>query len=781
MTELRSHPHLTLAEHLAQIREAIGGIRGRHSRTLISVATEAFRWLDDSVTLHDAGKASAAFQRYIADPKKYKGRKDDKVHTPLSTVCALRFAQAEGWDWRRALAVALIAAGHHSDFKTARNLDDAFCSMEDVIDKQIATLDWEALDRAIGIGVPRPGGASGADLCVEASDYLEESIEVLQELAVVDAIAYRLLCQLAFSILLEADKAFLAVPATDLPRYLEPRQADLPPNLVDDFIAGKPATTINPLRTEARQEFFAGLARAGGRRVQTMTLPTGTGKTLLAASWALTLREQLTQQEGQPPLVLIVLPFLAIIDQTANEYAQLFAKRLEDGELITYHSLSDRTFAPDLEEPSQDFFLDTWQSDVVLTTFDQFLFALLSPKGRHQMRFHHLADALIVLDEVQAMPCVLWDPLRKMLDGLTKLGTTHVLAMSATQPGFLGDAHELITDPGTFFQKMRRYRLVLRHRTPLKLSVFIAQCQARLSEWAGKRVLITLNTRRSARTVRDELAKALPEGVRLEFISADVTPRDRLAAIRRIRASGEKGQSCLVVSTQCIEAGVDIDMDLVIRDFGPLDCLIQVAGRCNRHNFRARCDVEIVSLEDDNQDRLFAGMIYDKILLQATWVILGDKEEVNEEEVFPLTQRYFAQLAKEKDTGERVTKALARWEEADSARHLLRGKQPPQVAFVVVENDPALCPDLEAVRWIEDRWERRRALRRLARRLAENTVHVYQRGDLDPADFADSFPPDKTGDEVWFWLLRPGHYSAERGLELLRGIDEAGESWGMIL
>src|SRR5207253_3610762 len=129
---------------------------------------------------------------------------------------------------------------------------------------------------------------------------------------------------------------------------------------------------------------------------------------------------------------------------TVTEYQAVFKDRVEPGELISYHSLADRTYARDLEDTSQDFFLDTWQSNVVITTFDQFLFALLSPKGRHQMRFHHLADALIVMDEVQALPCILWDPLRQALDGLTRMGTTHVLAMSATQPGFLPAAHKLI-------------------------------------------------------------------------------------------------------------------------------------------------------------------------------------------------------------------------------------------------------------------------------------------------------------------------------------------------
>src|SRR5262249_12569772 len=156
-------------------------------------------------------------------------------------------------------------------------------------------------------------------------------------------------------------------------------------------------------------------------------------------------------------------PFLTVIEQTADEYDCLFPGASDTGVITNYHSISDRTYAPDLEDQSQDFFLDTWRSDVVVTTFDQFLYALLSPKARHQMRFHHLADAVVVLDEVQAFPCGLWEPLRHVLTELTRLGSTHILAMSATQPGFLPDARELIDRPDEYFGRMKRYQIVLRH------------------------------------------------------------------------------------------------------------------------------------------------------------------------------------------------------------------------------------------------------------------------------------------------------------------------------
>jgi len=538
---------------------------------------------------------------------------------------------------------------------------------------------------------------------------------------------------------------------------------------------------MDGVRTRARVALFAGLSSAGTSRVHTMTLPTGTGKTLLAVSWALTLREYIRRGGAPPPLVLIVLPFLAVIDQTVDEYQKLFANQMQAGDLITYHSLSDGTFAPDLEDKSQEFFLDSWQSNVVITTFDQFLFALLSPKTRHQMRFHHLADAVIVMDEVQAFPCRLWDPLRQALDTLTSMGSTRVLAMSATQPGFLPDAHELFERPEeNFFSQMGRYRLVLRHREPLLLSRFIEECVQRVGEWKGKRVLLTLNTRRSAKALRDALAQpAATAELPLEFLSADVTPADRLRSIRRIK----DGQPCLVVSTQCVEAGVDIDMDLVVRDFAPLDSLIQIAGRCNRNGARDRGLVEIVLLEDDaSPSRRLSDYVYDdRIQLDLTHSILAPLVTVDEEAIFPLTRRYFAELSQRKDTGEEVTTAWLRWKEPPACvRKLLRGTERRQIAFVIVGQDPSLRIDLAAACSQLDPWDRRRAMQRLAGRIAQITVSVYERDNLDPSDYAHPFPDEARRDDVWFWLLRDGFYTPQRGIALA-GTGHGDDSWGMIL
>jgi CRISPR-associated endonuclease/helicase Cas3 len=774
MKALRSHPKLLLSEHLAQMHTAAQVLWSRHSLTLREQCANVWDWIVESITFHDAGKASDPFQVYIANPERYRGQKQLKSHTPLSLVCALAHGRGHEWPWPKCVAVSAIAAGHHSELKNEDELRHVFAldAMACILGKQLKTLDWDALDSALGVEASRISNVDGIDLCSEVDDHLAALFEQLR--GAPDRLSYRLRCQLAFSVLLEADKAFLAVEPADLERYLNPGPVDLPATLVHDFLSGKASSTVNPIREEARSAFLDRLPAAGGARIHTVALPTGTGKTLLGATWAFSHRQRLTAEGSWPPKVIIVLPFLSIVDQTVKEYGELLKSRVRPGDLVNYHSLSERVFDPELDTKSQGFFLDTWQSDVVITTFDQLFLALFSPKTKHQIRFHNLADALIILDEIQSVPCILWEPLNRALAGLTELGSTHILAMSATQPGFLSEPFELIKDPARFFERMGRYRLVLRHRSPIPISDFIDDCRRRLKDWKGRRVLITLNTRRSARQV----FVALRSKTKLPvfFITGDRTPRDRLAAIAEIKT----GEPCLVVSTQCVEAGVDIDMDVVIRDFAPLDSLIQIAGRCNRNGDSPRCTVEVVSLVDDTSSHSFAAQIYDPILMQETRRVLDGRDVVDEEQIHALNRQYFDLLRDKKNLGSKHVEDWLNWRETEPVQRLFRGVQRPQLAFVVADQAPDLIASLRTTRAEPDRWEKKRKFRDMATAIAQVTVSVYDKPEIDPTSFAEAFPPEAGREDAWFWLLNPGIYDPDHGLDLSPSSDDE-HSWGALI
>lgn len=339
--------------------------------------------------------------------------------------------------------------------------------------------------------------------------------------------------------------------------------------------------------------------------------------------------------------------------------------------------------------------------------------------------------------------------------------------MSATQPALLSGARELAgneTEVAELFVRFRRYRIRCRHRDELTLDSFIEELLQRLPDWrhAGQRVLITLNTRASARTVWRAIVEAVQDDIPVWLISADVTPRDRLVKIAAIRHD----QPCIVVSTQTIEAGVDIDMHISLRDFAPLDALIQVAGRCNRNNRLGDYggQVELLSLRSP-KGRRFSELVYDRILLDVTREVLSAFDHVAEEQVFELSRRYFSALKLRKDTGTDLTRKFARWEDWPQDIHtLLRGEQREQICFVVPdpEQSDELRGRIKTALNIADMWEQREALRRLAPQLQQRTVCLYARPDLHPDDYAEPIGP--------FWLLHPGWYSPESGLDL--GLDK---------
>lgn len=771
-SSLKSHPHLFLHEHINQVRKACWSIKQWHSH--YSINSRIRQLTNLAAQLHDTGKGTRFFQEYIQDPDQYRGDPQNKAHTTLSLLLTLAAARWLGLDPLDGFILAAVTVGHHSELPTVpeRRLGGVICPKRDInsftggdkarlLKKQLNNLDLAALAQETEVDW-RAIAEEPEETFREAKRYLER--EVLPRFAALnleEGVTFRLVAQLVFSLLLESDRALLAI--SDPVQYLTRDPKPWRSKWIEDRIGHTVSSRTNDLRRQARATVLQVIESHWEEKIFSLTAPTGCGKTLLAATWALKLREGLEAVGESCPRIIIVLPFLSVIDQTIKEYAGLLALggvELDGSWLMASHSLADRHYADGLADEEQQFLLDTWRSEIVITTYDQFLLSLLDPRARYQMRFHNLCDALIVMDEVQSLPCRLWEPMGRLLKGLVEVGNSRVLLMSATLPPFVYGAVPLLPDYGSYFRSFGRYRLLFQINQPQGLEEFIDSLVTRLPGWLteARRVMVTLNTRKSARKIRDALFAEWPEEYRdipLLFISADVTPRDRLAAIARIKAGGP----CLVVSTQCVEAGVDIDMDLVIRDFAPLDSLIQIAGRCNREGRQSqRGTVEIVDLINEN-DRRYSEYIYDPVHLAATRELIGDVVEVKEEEVLDLSDRYFSALAAKKDTGRVHVERFARWQEDLPVAEILRGKERFQWSFLVIEQDPMLLEAMQAAASIEDRWERREAWRRLAGRLAKISVSIFALPGFSPQQIANPFL------EHW-WILREGYYSSSCGLNM---------------
>jgi CRISPR-associated endonuclease/helicase Cas3 len=381
------------------------------------------------------------------------------------------------------------------------------------------------------------------------------------------------------------------------------------------------------------------------------------------------------------------------------------------------------------------------------------------------------------MDEVQALPPHLWHPFSTFIKHITNIGKSYLLVMSATQPRFLNDAIELIPairvgntekGPERYFEKMLRYKLLLKYKNKKAINDFICEMKNRLPEAKEEKIMIVFNTRDSAKIVFEALKDvAKSENRETYFLSSYVIPAERLDRIGKIKSS----KRALVITTQCVEAGVDIDMDYIIRDFGPLDSIIQVAGRCNREGEKGTKTVEIVRLYDPDAVSNFCpsgefnSMVYDTLSIDATVDILNKCEgnEILENKVFDLAKQYFTELRR-KDLGKNRTECLIDF----SHSYRRNGKQRKfdimtelrgelkQFNLIVEKHVPELRKEIEQISKEDmDRWERRRKIKRFSAKIAMNSISVnaYR---FNPDDIADKGKGD-------FYFLDSQYYDDEVG------------------
>jgi len=761
-SDIRSHPDLPLEKHLTQVTEiAVDLLENKQvSFPSLNLTREHLKELIIRAALfHDLGKATTYFQERLQTGKKFPN--GEHQHTGLSAMLAynplITYCKKNKLNESIALAPLMAMQFHHSEFKKEFPNDSAMDARLKEFKKEILTLpllsDAGLTDKIDSIN-PTEIDCGFENLFSDMSDFTDEQ-----------KIEFRLLFLFIYSLLLEADKAYLAVNNKELYQR-KPIKVDT--EVIDKYkakIFKNKEAKINTDREKAYKEVLTGLNVLDlNNHIFTLTLPTGMGKTLLAASWAIKLRNKVQDELGFTPQIIVALPFLSIIDQTAKEYEK-FLNNPDEEMFLKTHSLSSFDFNG-YEANTAEFFVNIWKSQIVMTTFDQLLYAFFSDRPKHLMRFHNLLNSIIIMDEVQALPPHLWHPFSTFIKYITDIGKSYLLLMSATQPQIVDTAIELVPSAQKYFEELSRYRLVLKHKDIKSIDEFISEMKDRLPKMDEDKIMIVLNTRDSAKKVYENL-KDVAKDRETYFLSSYVIPFERLSRIDRIKDS----KRVLVVTTQCIEAGVDIDMDFVIRDFGPLDSIIQVAGRCNREGKKRRKIVEIVRLYDPDAKSSFcpsgefSAMVYDPLAIDATTDILNKchSNEILESHVFGLAKKYFNEL-KRKDLGKNRTECLLDF----SHKYLKNGRQHNfdikaelrgelrQYNLIVDKDIPKLKEEIEQIfREDMDRWERRRKLKELSGKIAMNSISVN----------AYMFNPDEIAykGKGNFYFLEARYYDDEIG------------------
>ncbi|UWX58581.1 CRISPR-associated helicase Cas3' [Chlorobaculum sp. MV4-Y] len=396
--------------------------------------------------------------------------------------------------------------------------------------------------------------------------------------------------RMLYSCLVDAD--FL-----DTELFMNPEQADLRSNAVDlatlkerfdRYMASKesgaPDTPVNRERKEILRE-----CREKGASLEpglfSLTVPTGGGKTLASMSFAL----EHAIRHGKKRII-VAIPYTSIIEQTAAVYREVFG----DDAVLEHHSNLD----PSRETPASRLASENWDAPIIVTTNVQLFESLFAARSSACRKLHNIVNSVVVLDEAQMLPTDFLQPIISVIKSLTAHFRTSVVLCTATQPvlsgkvgtgkdilnGFAeGSVRELMADPEKLFSVFQRVRVRM-----------LGQADER-HEWSEiaervrehEQVLCIVNTRKDCRALHGQM----PDGT--VHLSALMCPEHRSNVIAEVKSKLKAGEPVRVVSTQLLEAGVDIDFPTVYRSFSGLDSIAQAAGRCNREGRLERGDVVV--------------------------------------------------------------------------------------------------------------------------------------------------------------------------------------------
>ncbi|MCG3257648.1 MAG: CRISPR-associated helicase Cas3' [Candidatus Heimdallarchaeota archaeon] len=526
-------------------------------------------------------------------------------------------------------------------------------------------------------------------------DFSSDLQKQLKELTRTSSIDVYSLILFFYSVLLDADK--LNAAGLDI---VPERILGIRSRIIDNYKKAKfrsEKSKIDKIREQAYEEMQENVTKLDLKdKFYTVTLPTGAGKTLTGLSLALKLREKVETVYKFSPRIIYALPFLSIIDQNSETIKEILTSFLDANYLnllaesekkemgvlsdlpsnlyLTHHHLSDIKYIEMKQNDEiysyKDFntsllLTEGWHSEIIITTFVQLFHSLFTNRNRAIRKFHNIANSIILLDEVQNIPIKYWGLIRDFFRNFSAKFNCWVILMTATQPMIFEEKSiELVKDKALYFEEFDRFIYYI-DLQPKDIDTFLFELVSNIDDCKND-IMVVVNTIGVCKKIYEKLKNKYicefnnfeidNDGIlvfpSLEIINltTHILPYYRLRKIKRIKADKKRK---IIITTQLIEAGVDISVDEIYRDLAPLDSIVQTAGRCNRESKKKeKGTVKIIQLIDENQ-RFFHSYIYDPTLINISKTVL-DKlgNEVTEREFNLKAINMFYELSKERKAQE---------------------------------------------------------------------------------------------------------------------------------
>lgn len=511
--------------------------------------------------LHDRGKESGGFQAYIRkssgyDPKAFSTAK--KEHSYIGAILAHRH-QHDRLYW-----LSNAIAGHH---RGLYNIDELALKMTETIPEEVSqnVPDYKLPPPSLKLRLEDASHISRMLFsCLVDADWLDTEKFIDHD---------RAASRGKFSELDELDRKLQA--------YLRNLKA-LPPSHLNDL------RNVIQAKCEDAASLEPGFFE--------LTVPTGGGKTIASVIWAI--KHAMTFNKKR---VIIAIPFTSIIVQTAAMLREIFG----DENVVEHHSVMNESSADERSLLA----CENWDAPIIVTTNVQLFESMFSNRRAACRKLHSIVNSVVILDEVQTLPLKFLQPI---VDGMTtyaKLFGTSFLFCTASQPVLDGERmgggekpfkgigrdkiRSIISDDMRLHDQLRRAKIEI-DDAPYSYKSLAESLKKH------KRVLCIVSSRKHALELYNELSKDTNIAtIHLSRSMCSAHILEKIAEIKNILGDQEKG--IRVVSTQLIEAGVDIDFPVVYRQLAGLDSILQAAGRCNREGRAKEGKTIVFSFKDCQQ------------------------------------------------------------------------------------------------------------------------------------------------------------------------------------
>lgn len=394
------------------------------------------------------------------------------------------------------------------------------------------------------------------------------------------------------SILIDADRTDTMEFEEGKPALLEER-SQLFVNYRTKLLArlrafGEPTTKLNKLRNQLSDQCDAFAERGDG--IYTLSSPTGAGKTIASLRYAL--HEAVKTNKRH---IIYIIPYTSIIEQNSQVFRELLNGNPDDDtSILEFHSnVTDRVKASNEEKNEKeakeldhlDLAESSWDSPIIITTMVQFQNTIFAKGTRNARRFHNLLNSVLVFDEIQNIPPKTIKMFNAAINYLATFGNSDILLCTATQPSLEGVTDgirfsknpEIISNLAETSKQFRRVKIVNKSEKPASCAELVELLQRVYTKTSS--VLAIFNTKKAARKVYEGL-QSLSGAYHL---STSMCAAHRKKTLAEIKQRLKEGQPTICISTQLIEAGVDISFKAVVRSLAGVDSIFQAAGRCNRN------------------------------------------------------------------------------------------------------------------------------------------------------------------------------------------------------